>query len=104
MINEDEIKRCPICGGSAHIVLTQSPDEEHTYTNWAVWCFGCGAVGPDRFSKESAVESWENSSAKELFERKLDTKVREGEITPEEAESEWDFFCNGSDSYQKYYC
>lgn len=40
---------------------------------------------------------------REEFEEKLKKEIAEGIITPEDAESEWDFFVNGSDSYAKYY-
>ena len=43
------------------------------------------------------------SLTREEFEEKLKKEIEEGIITPDEAESEWDFFVNGSDSYQKYY-
>ena len=37
---------------------------------------------------------------REEFDAKLRQQIADGEITPEEAESEWDFFVNGTDSYQ----
>lgn len=40
---------------------------------------------------------------REEFEAKLKQQIADGEITSEEAESEWDFFVNGTDSFQKYY-
>ena len=40
---------------------------------------------------------------KEEFDAILRAKIAEGEITPEEAESEWDYFVNGFPSYQNVY-
>ena len=40
---------------------------------------------------------------KEEFDAKLRQEIADGIITPEDAESEWDFFVNGTDSYSKYY-
>ena len=40
---------------------------------------------------------------REEFEKMLREQIARGEITPMDAESEWDFFVNGADSYQKYY-
>lgn len=37
------------------------------------------------------------------FDEMLREKISNGEITPEDAESEWDFFVNGADSYQTIY-
>ena len=37
---------------------------------------------------------------REEFDAELRAQIASGEITPEEAESEWDFFVNGWDSYQ----
>lgn len=42
-----------------------------------------------------------------MTKQELDEKLREqianGEITPLDAESEWDFFVNGTDSFQNIY-
>ena len=40
---------------------------------------------------------------KEEFDAKLRDQIAKGEITPEDAESEWDFFVNGMDSFQNIY-
>ena len=40
---------------------------------------------------------------KEEFKAKLQSQIDNGEITPDDAESEWDFFVNGMDSYQNIY-
>ena len=40
---------------------------------------------------------------KEEFDAKLREQIANGEITPMDAESEWDFFVNGTDSREKYY-
>ena len=40
---------------------------------------------------------------KEEFDAGLRDQIARGEITPEEAESEWDFFVNGMDSFQNIY-
>ena len=37
---------------------------------------------------------------REEFDAKLREEIAKGEITPEDAESEWDFFVIGPDSYQ----
>lgn len=37
------------------------------------------------------------------FEAKIREQIANGEITPEEAESEWDFFVNGSETFQSVY-
>lgn len=39
----------------------------------------------------------------EDFEQFLKNQIACGEITPEDAESEYDFFVNGSDSWQNVY-
>ena len=39
---------------------------------------------------------------REEFDAKLREQIAAGELTPEAAESGWDFFVNGEDSYQKY--
>lgn len=41
--------------------------------------------------------------SREEFDAYLREQIALGEITPEAAESEWDFFVNGSDSYQNIY-
>ena len=41
--------------------------------------------------------------SKEQLEKELREKIFRGEITPEEAESEYDFFVNGWDSFQNIY-
>ena len=40
---------------------------------------------------------------REEFDEQLREQIRNGEITAEAAESEFDFFANGSDSYQNIY-
>ena len=40
---------------------------------------------------------------KEEFEEMVREKIAKGEITPDDAESEYDFFVNGMDSYQNIY-
>ena len=40
---------------------------------------------------------------KDEFDARLREQIANGEITPEEAESEWDYFVNGCDSYQNIY-
>lgn len=37
------------------------------------------------------------------YDALLKQRIADGEITPEEAESEWDYFVNGWDSYQSIY-
>ena len=37
------------------------------------------------------------------FDTMLREQIAKGEITPEAAESEWDFFVNGVDSYENIY-
>lgn len=37
------------------------------------------------------------------FDEKLREQIANGELTPEAAESEWDFFVNGEDSYETIY-
>ena len=37
------------------------------------------------------------------FDAMLRDQIAKGEITPEAAESEWDFFVNGTDSIQNIY-
>lgn len=39
----------------------------------------------------------------EEFEAELREQIEQGEITPEAAESEWDFFVNGPDTFQNIY-
>ena len=45
----------------------------------------------------------EKRMTNEEFDAMLREKIANGEITPEEAESEYDFFANGADSYQNIY-
>lgn len=40
---------------------------------------------------------------KEEFDAKLREQIAKGEITPDDAESEMDFFLNGCDSFQNIY-
>ena len=40
---------------------------------------------------------------KEEFDAKLREQIAKGEITPNEAAIEWDYFVNGADSYQNIY-
>ncbi len=40
---------------------------------------------------------------KEEFDAKLREQIAKGEITPEDAAVEYDFFVNGCDSYQNIY-
>ena len=40
---------------------------------------------------------------KNEFKAKLWEEIAAGDITPEQAESEWDFAVNGMDSYQSIY-
>lgn len=40
---------------------------------------------------------------KEEFEKKLREEIAKGEITPEDAEVEFDYFVNGWDSFQNIY-
>lgn len=40
---------------------------------------------------------------KEQFEAELRKQIVNGEVTPEAAESEWDYFVNGSETYQSVY-
>ena len=40
---------------------------------------------------------------KQEFDAYLRKQIAAGEITPEEAESEWDFFVNGMDTFQNIY-
>ena len=40
---------------------------------------------------------------REEFDEQLRERIASGEITAIEAESEWDFFVNGTDSYQSIY-
>ena len=40
---------------------------------------------------------------KEEFEEKLREQIANGDLTPEDAESEYDFFVNGADSFQNIY-
>ena len=37
------------------------------------------------------------------FDAELRKQIADGEITPEQAESEWDFFVNGMDSFESIY-
>lgn len=37
------------------------------------------------------------------FDEYLREQIRNGEMTPEEAESEFDFFVNGADSFESIY-
>ena len=37
------------------------------------------------------------------FDQKLREQIAKGEITPEEAAIEYDYFANGADSYQNIY-
>ena len=49
------------------------------------------------------MEPVKKPMTKEQFDAMLREQIASGEITPEDAESEWDFFVNGYDSWQKYY-
>ena len=40
---------------------------------------------------------------REEFDAKLREQIANGELTPEAAESEWDYFVNGWDSVQNIY-
>ena len=40
---------------------------------------------------------------REAYDAMLRAKIANGEMTPEEAEVEWDFFVNGPDSFQNIY-
>lgn len=40
---------------------------------------------------------------REEFDAKLREQIANGDITPEDAEVEWDFFANGTDTYQSIY-
>ena len=40
---------------------------------------------------------------REQYEAELREQIERGEITPEAAESEWDFFVNGPDTFQNIY-
>lgn len=40
---------------------------------------------------------------REAFDAELRAKIASGEMTPEDAEVEWDFFVNGWDSVQSIY-
>ena len=40
---------------------------------------------------------------REECDAKLRREIANGDLTPEAAESEWDFFVNGPDSYQNIY-
>ena len=37
------------------------------------------------------------------FDAYLRQEIANGDLTPEQAESEWDYFVNGSDTYQSIY-
>ena len=40
---------------------------------------------------------------REEFDAKLREQIVNGDITPEDAEVEWDFFVNGTDSFESIY-
>lgn len=40
---------------------------------------------------------------KKEFDAKLREQIARGEITPEDAEVEWDFFVNGPDTFETIY-
>lgn len=40
---------------------------------------------------------------REEYDALMKQQIADGEITPEDAESEWDFYVNGWDSYQSIY-
>ena len=40
---------------------------------------------------------------REEFDAMLREQIANGDITPEDAEVEWDFFVNGPDTYQNIY-
>ena len=44
-----------------------------------------------------------NRMTREEFDAKLREQIANGDITPEDAEVEWDFFVNGPDTYQNIY-
>lgn len=58
-----ELKGCPFCGRSEHLEIVKLEDSMHP-KQYKVTCDitsgGCGGIGGYRFSKQEAIEAWNN--------------------------------------------
>lgn len=72
-----ELKKCPFCGGKAIVKLQYAANEDVITTKQCVVCKVCGAAGITSFSKEYAIEAW---NERKPVERALQRLEEVGEI------------------------
>jgi len=65
------IKLCPFCGATESDGNDEGPYlhlSAHQYGNkyvgWIVCCNGCGAIGPEKNSREAAIAAWNTIGAR----------------------------------------
>lgn len=56
-----ELKPCPFCGKTEHLEIVKREDSKHPKHYFAtcdITSGGCGGIGGYRFSKQEAIEAW----------------------------------------------
>lgn len=78
----EELKRCPFCGGMAHIKYDPDEVEEGSEKVWVytVECGACAASSGLCYSKEQAIEVWNRRDVRDAIMR---------EPTAEPQTAEW---------------
>lgn len=71
------MRRCPFCGsGEARLFILPFSGDYDNPSGWYVGCetsdYGCGASGPIEWTKEAAVEAWNNRPLFDLEKLKND--------------------------------
>ena len=52
------MKPCPFCGGEGKLWETNLWDKKRDHSEWVVTCQKCGAERDDAYSREKAIEEW----------------------------------------------
>lgn len=48
---DNELKPCPFCGCEDMVICDKG-------TDWSIYCWDCGAVGPIRKSRSDVISTW----------------------------------------------
>lgn len=57
---DEELKPCPFCGRSTYLAVKEFEDADYVPSKYLAWvnCNNCFAHGPEKGTREAAIEAW----------------------------------------------
>jgi len=55
---ENELKKCPLCGGKAELTTKLVEKLSGCYTEYYIQCYGCLLKTYSYYDKQAAIEKW----------------------------------------------